>query len=218
MAISYPDVHTRYLQTHLYLPAGDIVALNVSEDDYMERYAADFHEWVQGVVIKMSPASLSHDGITQYIRQMLASYFAYRAIGKVVGAPFVMRLPTSRREPDLMVILDANRPQLRPTYMNGRADIAVEVVSPGNEEVDYGAKLREYEAGGVTEYWIIDPIRRVCTFHRLIDGRYVPHQADANGHYRSPLLPDFYLPTQVLWQDPLPDIVEVVAFMRALLK
>ncbi len=33
---------------------GEVVATNVSLEDYMENYAADFCEWVEGVVIKMS--------------------------------------------------------------------------------------------------------------------------------------------------------------------
>jgi Uma2 family endonuclease len=206
-----------YRNVHLQLPAGDVVALNVSEDDYMQHYAGDFHEWVQGVVIKMSPASLSHDAITQYIRQLLAAYFSLRPIGRVVGAPYVMRLPYSRREPDLMVVLDARQDQLRPTHLNGPADIAIEVVSPSNEEVDYGAKLREYEAGGVSEYWIIDPIRRVCHFHRLTDERYLPQATDEQGAYRTALLPDFHLPTRVLWRLNLPNVVEVVQFVQAML-
>ncbi|HLA44652.1 MAG TPA: hypothetical protein VJZ27_14505, partial [Aggregatilineales bacterium] len=81
----------------LHLPAtlpagGDIVAVGVSADEYMEQYAADFYEWVNEVVIKMSPVSFRHDSISGYLREVLRVYFSFNPIGRVVSAPFVMRL------------------------------------------------------------------------------------------------------------------------------
>lgn len=47
--------------------AGEIVAVEVSAEEYMGKYAADFHEWVKGVVIKMSPISFPHVRILHYL-------------------------------------------------------------------------------------------------------------------------------------------------------
>ena len=96
---------------------------------------------------------------------------AYNPIGRVLGEPFVMRLPEfpkRRREPDLMVVLQSNPNKLTETYMDGAADICIEIVSPGTVGTDHGAKLYEYEKGGVQEYWIIDPIRDECRFYRWL--------------------------------------------------
>lgn len=205
------------LQLPRRLPNGEIVALDVSEADFMAHYAATFHEWVNGVVIKMSPARLSHNHIARFIQELLRAYFALRPIGQVEAAPFVMRLPTSRREPDVMVILGENRAHLGETYMDGSADIVVEVVSPGSMDVDYGDKFREYAAGGVPEYWLIDPIRKVTLFHRLQQNSYTVAELDDPQRYSTPLLPDFYLPVTTLWQLQLPDVIECVALVRAML-
>mgnify|MGYP001796701605 CR=1 FL=1 len=43
------------------------VARNVSLEEYMERYAAYFTEWIDGQVIKLSPVHDRHDEITQYL-------------------------------------------------------------------------------------------------------------------------------------------------------
>jgi len=201
------------------LPAGEIIAMDVSEDDYMELYAADFCEWVDGVVIKMSPIGLKHDEIVGYLRELLRAYFALKPLGKVISAPFVMRIkePKSRREPDLQVILKDNPGTLHKTYMDGAADICIEVVSPGTESTDYGDKFKEYEAGGVGEYWIIDPRRESCQFYRLNDKQLYHLQAvDDEGYYSTPKLPAFKLHVPTLWQEELPTIVDVVEAVKAM--
>jgi hypothetical protein len=48
------------------LPAGEIVAVDVSELDYMESFAEHHHEWVEGVVIKMSPITMRYEYIIDF--------------------------------------------------------------------------------------------------------------------------------------------------------
>lgn len=201
------------------LPAGQIVAMDVSEDDYMRDYAESFHEWIEGVVIKMSPVSGKHDDLTAYLRSLLDAYFALNPIGKVRSAPFVMRLKKlkSRREPDLQLILNTNSGKLEATYMDGAAGICIEVVSLGTESTDYGDKFKEYENGGVREYWIIDPIREECRFHRLSDAKLYKQMIPDNDSYETSLLPQFKFHVPTLWQDDLPDVVQVVSTVKAML-
>jgi len=205
-------------------PYGKIVAREVSEDDYMEHYAADFHEWIRGYVIKMAPIHLQHDRLLEYLRILLRVYFLLNRrsiVGDLVGDPFVMRLPAveSRREPDLQIILGDNLQNLHDTYMDGPADICIEVVSPSNSEVDYGDKLKEYEKGGVGEYWLFDPARRAAFFFRQQEsGGYLSISPDADGNYQTPRLPKFVLNVPTLWQDDLPDITQVMAAVQGMLK
>jgi len=201
-------------------PMGPIVATGVSADEYMERYAAHFYEWVRGFVIKMSPVALKHDSLDDYVRDLLKAYFSFNPIGRVIGAPFVMRLDSthSRREPDLQVILKTNPGELTETYMHGPADICIEIVSAESVARDYGEKFEEYEAGGVREYWILDPIRSQTHFYRLDEnGIYRLILPDAEGNYRTPLLPQFVLHVPTLWEDTLPDLVAIVEAVRAML-
>lgn len=208
------------------LPAGQIVAMNISEDTYMTHYAGDSHEWIEGVVIKMSPISFQHDKLTAYLRLLFEAYLALRPVGIVLGDPFVMRLEfetetgrkATRREPDLQIILNENRDIVTDTFTDGPADICIEVISPGTESTDYGEKLSEYEKGGVGEYWIIDPARQQSYFHRLADGEvYKLHLPDEHGHYTTPKLPDFRLHVPTLWQSPLPSLYDVAESVKAML-
>ena len=47
-------------------PVGRIVAFDVTFDDYLQRYAEHYHEWVRGYVIEMSPVTLRHEQIISY--------------------------------------------------------------------------------------------------------------------------------------------------------
>jgi Uma2 family endonuclease len=200
---------------------GQVVAVDVSLEDYMAHYAGDFCEWIEGVVIDVAGSELRHVSLTFYLQTLLSVYFELRPIGRVIGMPFVLRLPAfprRRREPDLMVILNTNPHELKNTYMDGAPDICIEIVSEESDKRDYGDKFKEYEAGGVPEYWIIDPLRRESLFYRLnTEGRYSLNLPDAEGIYRTPALPALALHVPTLWSDPLPGPAAIVESVRALL-
>ncbi|MCD4685310.1 MAG: Uma2 family endonuclease [Anaerolineae bacterium] len=201
------------------LPSDKIVATGVSADEYMAHYAETFHEWVEGAVIKMSPASLRHTLLTQYLIQWLNAYFALRPVGQVFNAPFVMRLDEVKRarEPDLQIVLKDNPGELTDTAMIGPADICIEVVSPESVARDYGVKFNEYEKAGVREYWIIDPLRQRCDFNRRGDsGMYTQMKPDDTGEYHTPLLPHLTLHVPTLWQETLPDVIAIVQAVQAM--
>jgi len=194
------------------------ISTHVSEAAYLEGYAAQFYEWVDGAVIPMSPVHERHDALTRYLATLLDTYFELRPIGVIRQAPFVMRLAhvPSNREPDIQIILNTNHANLTETYTNGPADIVIEVVSPESVERDHGTKFAEYEQGGVPEYWIIDPLRREGRFYRRdADGVYIPQTADS--HYQTPALPDFKLHLSTLWEDNLPKPSAIVQAVRQML-
>jgi Uma2 family endonuclease len=84
------------------------------------------------------------------------------------------------RLPDLMVLSEALAIALagarRSTILPEMPppDLVVEIVSPGkqNEDQDYRYKRSQYQARGIPEYWIIDPIRHRITVLTLREGLY----------------------------------------------
>jgi Uma2 family endonuclease len=201
-------------------PHDVIVVQGVTESDYMAQYAGEFYEWVQGDAVKMSPVSGRHDDISGYLRELFRAYFYLRPMGKVRSAPFVMRLEDvgTRREPDLQILVGDSLQRLTDTYTDGPANIAIEIVSVGTAKTDYGDKLEEYERGGVTEYWIIDPIRQETIFRRLSDNLlYSTVLPIDSGHYQTPLLPDFRLHVPTLWADELPGLGDVLSGVQEML-
>ena len=107
---------------------------------------------------------------------------------------------------------EAPRDWLREVYLDGPADLVVEVVSPSSGPRDRGDKFYEYEAGGVPEYWLVDPAR----VYRLKERRYQSVRSDDEGLVYSEAMPGFWLKEAWLWQDPLPRVLNVLKRWKVL--
>lgn len=204
-----------------YVPSGRIVATGVSPEDYEAYYAEQRCEWVNGTVIRMTPAKLRHNLLINYLGNLVGAYFELRPIGTAVPAPFVMRLDAlkARREPDLMIVLNSNPHTLTETYLDGPADICIEVISDESSVRDRGEKYNEYERGGVKEYWMFEPERKEAVFYRLLSkGMYQLLTADAQGNYQTPLLPDLVLHVPTLWEENLPGPGAISRYVQQLLE
>jgi Uma2 family endonuclease len=169
-------------------------------------------EWVDGEIIVMAPVGLPHVELNVFLTALLHEYIEANNLGALLTAPFLMRLASrpSGREPDLLFVAGDHLDRIQPTYLDGPADIAVEIVSPDSVSRDRGDKFAEYEAAGVREYWLIDPERQEALFYALGPaGRYQRVSTDAGGIFRSTVLPGFWLCVDWLWQRPLPKLAEV---------
>ena len=175
-------------------------------------------EWVDGEIVPMAPASLEHQEMLDFLNDLVKHFVRQHQLGRVYFAPVLMRLPSrpSGREPDLLFVAAAHADRLRETYIDGPADLVVEIVSAESDARDHGEKFVEYEAAGIPEYWLIDPLRQEALFYQLgSDERYHPSPVDADGVYRSAVLPGFRLKTAWLWQRPLPTLTEALQEIEA---
>jgi Uma2 family endonuclease len=169
-------------------------------------------EWVNGEVVMYSPASDRHQDISGFLESVLRSFVEVRQLGIARSAPFQMKLAQSGREPDLLFVAQEHLGRLKETYLDGPADLAVEIVSPESVGRDRGVKFYEYERAGIPEYWLIDPQTKRAEFYQLTAAnQYRLVQPDAEGIYRSAVLPDFWLRVEWLWQEPLPSPIRTLA-------
>jgi Uma2 family endonuclease len=160
-------------------------------------------EWVDGEVTMTTPASNRHQDVSGFLESVLRSFTEMRQLGIVRTAPFQMRLTHSGREPDLLFVASEHLERLLETYLDGPADLVVEIVSPESAGRDRGEKFYEYEQAGMPEYWLIDPSREEAEFYQLdAQGRYRVILPDAEGVYRSRVLHGFWLRVAWLWQPP----------------
>jgi Uma2 family endonuclease len=114
------------------------------------------------------------------------------------------------REPDMLFVASDHLDRLQDTYLDGPADLVVEIVSPESGPRDRGDKFYEYEAGGVPEYWLIDPVRQQVELYRLgADRQYRSVQPMDEDRYDSAVMPGLWLRASWLWQDPLPKVLDV---------
>ncbi len=170
-------------------------------------------EWValpdtnKGEIVMTSPASNQHQDIVRFLTSLMSVYVEVHKLGIVRPAPFQMKLEHSGREPDVLFVTTAHLERLKATYLDGPADLAIEIISPESLGRDRGDKFVEYAQGGVPEYWLIDPQAEWVEFYHLGEwGQYEVAFAGREGCYAPPALPEFWLRVEWLWQTPLPPL------------
>jgi Uma2 family endonuclease len=170
-------------------------------------------EWIDGEVVAMTPVGRDHQKVAGFLLSLLRVYVEHHRLGEVLFEPFQMKtgpdLPG--RAPDIMFVGEGRLSHLKDNYLDGPADLVVEIASPASASRDRGAKFREYETGGVREYWVIDPVRRQAEFYVRGEDACYHRAACPDGVYRSVVLGGLWLDPRWLWQDPLPRVMDVVA-------
>ena len=138
------------------------------------------YELENGELLVMPPESKLNRRIATFLLAyflqagILPQYLTMKTEVVVSGARATVRLP------DLMVLSEelatvlegATRSTV--TLEMPPPRLVVEVVSPGKEAIDrdYRYKRSQYEARGIAEYWIVDPIAQRVTVLTLVEGLY----------------------------------------------
>ena len=176
-------------------------------------------EWVDGEVIVMSPVSDLHGDLNSWLNAVIRLFVEQKELGSVRGPEAQVRLASqrARREPDILFVARQRLDILRPNHVEGAPDLIMEIVSPESVARDWREKYLEFEAGGVREYWVIDPMAsRVEAYTLGDDGRY-RRISELDGKINSIVLSGFYVRPQWLWQRPLPKVLDALREMGALL-
>ncbi len=178
----------------------------VSYEEFLQWLDEDtWAEWVDGEVHIMSPVSGEHQMVVIYLAALLTNYVSTQQIGTVLGEPFQMKsgpdLPG--RSPDIVFVSAGRTHLIRRHFLEGAADLVVEVISPESRARDRGDKYYEYEQAGVREYWIVDPDRKQVEFHVLTpQGMYHPAFVGSEGEYHSTAVEGFWIRVEWLWRRP----------------
>ena len=158
-------------------------------------------EWINGKVEFRVSASKPH-GILKAILCAILIFFVHKnKLGTVVNSDALMRLTTrpSGRQPDILFLQKSNSERYLKQYLNGPADLVIEIVSPESVERDNVEKFAEYAEAGVEECWIIDPEAQIARFFVLRNASYEEVSFKQNGFYDSAVLKGFSLPVNLLW-------------------
>jgi Uma2 family endonuclease/uncharacterized protein YciI len=159
-------------------------------------------EWVDGEVIIASPDSNKKQVIREFLHNVLRIFVGVNKLG-IVRVRCKMKLSRSGREPDLLFVATEQLDNLKSTHLEGPANMVVEISSPENLGQDRGDKFYEYEQAGVTEYWLIDPVRRWGEVYILGDQQhYQPVICSDSGIFHSRVIRGFWLDMAWLWEPP----------------
>ena len=165
-------------------------------------------EWVDGEIINMPEASFEHQDLSGFLSTILRVFVQQKDLGVFLYSPFAMKLEAQRRgrEPDILFVGKDKLDLIKKNYLDGAADLVIEIISRESIGRDRGEKFVEYEAAGIKEFWLIDPTRRQVEFYNLNERGFYQLADTTEGVFRSQVLPEFVLSVEWLWQKNLPTV------------
>jgi Uma2 family endonuclease len=156
-----------------------------------------------------SPVSVNHGDYSCKAGSWLG-YYALRTFGVRGSHDTTVDLGPNRRcQPDELLRIReeyGGRSRKVGKYLSGPPELVVEVAGSTIRD-DLGPQKLDYERAGVSEYIVfaLDPAE--IHWHVLEDGRYTPLQPDADGIYRSRVLPGLWLDGRAFWEDDDPALL-----------
>jgi len=185
----------------------------ISFEDFLVEYDGQFAEWIDGEVFLDMSASDRHQDLVSFLSSILRCYVEENDLGVIRTAPLVMKMQKTERgrEPDLLFVSKKNLDRLKKNYLDGAADLVIEIISPESRGRDRGDKFYEYEKEGVKEYWLIDYERKQAEFYNPDKkGIYQLSTPDENNIFHSRAVKNLNLNVEWLWQKKLPTLLEVL--------
>ncbi|HEX8320254.1 Uma2 family endonuclease [Longimicrobium sp.] len=183
-------------------------ARTLSFEEFLEAYDGVHAEWVDGRVRLVSPGNERQSDLSLWLGALVRYWADLHDLGRTYLPNYSMKLSDgTAREPDVFFVRSEHLDRVRGTYVDGPADLVIEILSPSTRGVDRGEKFYEYEQAGVAEYWLIDPAREAAEAYRLdASGRYELVALGDPAVLRSNVLPGLEIPAPWLWQKPLPSL------------
>jgi len=124
------------------------------------------------LIISPSPTP-RHQKISSKLHLLMGSFVLSNNLGEVCYSPLDVRLWKGNiRHPDIAFMSNKHRKRITNKFW-GIPDLALEIISKGNEKQDRVEKFEEYEKAGIPEYWIVDPFQQTIEVFILESGSYI---------------------------------------------
>ena len=193
----------------------------VTFDEFIDWYpenSENRYELHNGAIVEMPKATGEHSEVAGYLSLKLGMEIERLGLPYFVPKECVVKADNERSgyEPDA-IVLDRHGTSSEPRWkkqsiitMGSSVRLIVEVVST-NWQDDYGHKLVDYEALGISEYWIADylglggrryignPKQPTFFVHHLVDGEYQVSLFRGSDRIVSPTFPELNLTVQQIF-------------------
>ncbi len=152
------------------------------------------YEIDEGELVIMPPAGFEHGKVGSTVTILIGQFVRSHGLGQVLTCDTGFRLrrdPETLRAPDVAFISNERIALIADPkkFSEVPPDLAVEVLSPSNSQVDMGRKVEQYLAAGVRSVWVLEPDKRTLTYHRPEEAPIVLD--DSEGVIEDPCLPGF---------------------------
>lgn len=167
------------------------------------------YELVDGELIEVPPESEPNNWIAMSLCYQFIVFINPRLVrlNCEIQVPALQPKDAQNRFPDLAVLreehLALTQNRFTITIDMPPPQLIVEVVSPGrvNRERDYDRKRDQYQAIGVSEYWIVDPQNKVVMVLYLESAGYVEQIFRENERILSRIFPDLVVTPEEIFAD-----------------
>ncbi len=183
------------------------------QDEKQRRH--DFREWItpnikaefiNGEIVLHSPVKRRHWKVTDLLSSVLSIYARLKKLGSVGTEKVLVALTRNDYEPDLVFFSKEKADTFSDDQLLFPApDFIVEILSKGTAANDKGIKKKDYAAHGVSEYWIIDPIRQHIEQYILStpnDKQYFPAKIfTLDDEIESRVIKGFVIPVKAIFDE-----------------
>ena len=142
----------------LRMSAGEYLALGETQIRY---------ELIDGVVVMSPSPTAQHQQLIMEIAHQVATFLDQSPVGRVFPELDINLRASLDREvvyrPDVVYVSKEKDGIIR-NHITAAPDVVVEIISPDSRQYDSVTKKNDYEAAGVREYWLIDPLESKMTF------------------------------------------------------
>jgi len=155
-------------------------------------------EFIDGEIIEV-PLSAYFSAIAAVIIYNIGNYVYPHRLGHVTGEGGGYKVAGARLAPDAAFVSNKRQAKLdRQGYNTVAPDLAIEVMSPTDDDKDLDKKLKKYAAAGVL-VWVFYPDTRQVKIH--VPGQ-KPKTLDIDGVLDGgDVLPDFTLPVREVFPE-----------------
>ena len=157
-------------------------------------------ELVDGEVAVSPSPEPKHSFVDRQLSFLLLRHIREHDLGALFGDVDTLFGEHDVRRPDLIFFAKNRLHLVGEKAMEGPPDLCVEIISPSSTKTDRKDKYKQYQAGKVAHYWIVDPKLRTIEGYKLARGKYVSTGGGKNGDIvQLPPFPDLDISLKELW-------------------
>lgn len=153
------------------------------------------YELIDGVVVMSPSPTAQHQQLIMDIAYQIRAFLDQSKLGRVFPKLDVNLRAALDREvvyrPDIVYVSN-ERADIIQKHIIAAPDVLVEISSPDSRQYDSVTKKNDYEAAGVREYWLIDPLESKMTFF-VRQGEKFVESAPQGDTFASTAIPGFTL-------------------------
>jgi Uma2 family endonuclease len=125
------------------------------------------YEVIDGEVCMTPAPGPAHQEIAANLYVALRQYVREHRLGKVLWDVDLLFVSGQYLRPDLVFVPTSGLPGITDRGVETPPGLVVEVLSPHSRRIDRDLKPPRYQAFGVPEYWIVDPVASSVEVYRL---------------------------------------------------